>query len=163
MKFRNGFVTNSSSSSFILAYNQENIVIELWNQLQASYGEIQAGEYLGYIMEYLNQADNQADCLNEFLSRFSEDIKWEENFNYREELEEKGMHYTEVRDKADSEEGKKEIQERIKRRTNKLEKSITGFNTVKKINISDDYEPLSSLEYKVVRNLKECKDVRSCH
>ncbi len=163
MKTRLGFVTNSSSSSFILAYNEDTVVGEIWKQLVGDYGEIQAGEYLGYLMEFLNNANNEFGNLEEFFSNFAENVSWEEGYEYREELERNGMNYKKAREIVDSEEGKEEIKKRVQKRVDKLRKDVYGFDTVKKINISDDYEPLASLEYRVVRDLKECKDVKSCH
>ena len=77
MKTRIGFVTNSSSSSFILAYNSKNVVSEIWEQLESKYDEIQAGEYLGYLMEYLNKADNEAENIDDFLSEQADNFRWE--------------------------------------------------------------------------------------
>ena len=131
--------------------------------LEEQYGEIQAGEYLGYLMQYLNDADNEVGALETFFTNFAENVKWEEAFEYRQELENNGIDYKEAREKADSEDGQKEIQKRVQKRINKLRKDVYGYNTVKKINIPDDYEPLTSLEYRVVGNLNECKDVKSCH
>ena len=163
MKTRIGFVTNSSSSSFILAYNSKNVVSEIWEQLENKYGEIQAGEYLGYLMEYLNKTDNEAKNIDDFLSEQANNFKWEEKYQYIKELERKGYNYKRARTMSESEEGQAEIQNRIQKRIKELCDNIKDFDTVKKINIPDDYEPLSSLEQTVVRNLKECKDVKSCH
>ena len=163
MKTRIGFVTNSSSSSFILAYNSKNVVSEIWEQLESKYDEIQAGEYLGYLMEYLNKADNEAENIDDFLSEQADNFRWEEKYQYIEDLERKGYSYKRARTVAESEEGQAEIQNRVQKRVKELCDNIKDFDTVKKINIPDDYEPLSSLEHTVVRNLKECKDVKSCH
>lgn len=163
MKARLGFVTNSSSSSFILAYNEEDVVNNFWNQLEEQYGAIQAGEYLGYLMDYLSESENQVGSLEVFFEHFAENIYWEVEYEYRNELEENGIDYKEARKIVDSDKGKNEIHKRTNEKVQKLRDSVYGFDTVKKINIPDDYEPLTSLEYKVVRNLNECKYVKSCH
>ena len=162
MKVRNGFVTNSSSSSFILAYNNSDYEMSIWHQLVDVYGCTLAGVYFGNIMNFLSEKENLKDN-EEFKSDLLEDFYDKEFFNYQEELERSGKNYEEVRNITNSEEGAKIIRKRANESVQKLLELFDDFDTVKEIKISDDYELSSILEDKVVESLKECKQVISNH
>lgn len=162
MKFRKGFVTNSSSSSFILAYNEDMLEKNIWNQLKENYDYEKAGEYFGYLMHYIDKEENMKDNKN-FLENIKKlyfyPCKWE----VEEELEKSGLDIDKIYDYMHSNEGELKVKERVQQKVDKLFASFENCDTIKKIKISDDYEPLSSLEYYVVKNLKECKAKISHH
>lgn len=163
MKVRLSFVTNSSSSSFILAYNEKDILESLWNQLNVNYDAIQSGEYLGYIMHYLSETNNIVNNIDEFFDSFSKNIFYQERYNLRQEKENEGYSFSDAYDYIKSNKGLEEIQHRVNEVCKKLRKEMDGYDTIKKICIHDDYEPLSSLESIVIQDLKECKYVRDEH
>ena len=155
MKIRKGFVTNSSSSSFILAYNKNELEESIRKQLNRKYNKEDANEYFEYLMRFINKVDNEKQN-KEFFNQIEKSLYWIYRYALQDELEHKGMDYLEIRNFIKSDKGKNEIEKRIKKRMEEIKTQVKSFNTIKKIRITDDYEPLSSLEKEVVENLQEC-------
>ena len=155
MKIRKGFVTNSSSSSFILAYNKNELEENIRKQLNRKYNKEDANEYFEYLMRFINKVDNEKQN-KEFFNQIEKSLYWVYRYALQDELEHKGMDYLEIRNFIKSDKGKNEIEKRIKKRMEEIKTQVKSFNTIKKIRITDDYEPLSSLEKEVVENLQEC-------
>ena len=155
MKIRKGFVTNSSSSSFILAYNGNELEGNIREQLNKKYNKEDANEYFEYLMRFINKVDNEKQN-KELFNQIEKSLHWVYRYSLQDELEHKGMDYLEVRNFIKSDKGKNEIEKRIKKRLEEIKHQVKPFDTIKKIRISDDYEPLSSLEKEVVENLQEC-------
>ena len=155
MKIRKGFVTNSSSSSFILAYNGNELEGNIREQLNKKYNKEDANEYFEYLMRFINKVDNEKQN-KELFNQIEKSLYWVYRYSLQDELEHKGMDYLEVRNFIKSDKGKNEIEKRIKKRLEEIKHQVKPFDTIKKIRISDDYEPLSSLEKEVVENLQEC-------
>ena len=155
MKIRKGFVTNSSSSSFILAYNKNELEENIRKQLNRKYNKEDANEYFEYLMRFINKVDNEKQN-KELFNQIEKSLYWIYRYALQDELEHKGMDYLEIRNFIKSDKGKNEIEKRIKKRMEEIKTQVKSFNTIKKIRITDDYEPLSSLEKEVVENLQEC-------
>ena len=155
MKVRRSFVTNSSSSSFILAYNKNELEENIRKQLNRKYNKEDANEYFEYLMRFINKVDNEKQN-KEFFNQIEKSLYWVYRYALQDELEHKGMDYLEIRNFIKSDKGKNEIEKRIKKRMEEIKTQVKSFNTIKKIRITDDYEPLSSLEKEVVENLQEC-------
>ena len=155
MKIRKGFVTNSSSSSFILSYNKNELEENIRKQLNKKYNKEDANEYFEYLMKFINKVDNEKQN-KELFNQIEKSLYWVYRYALQDELEHKGMDYLEVRNFIKSDKGKNEIEKRIKKRMEEIKTQVKPFDTIKKIRISDDYEPLSSLEKEVVENLQEC-------
>lgn len=155
MKIRKGFVTNSSSSSFILAYNGNELEGNIREQLNKKYNKEDANEYFEYLMRFINKVDNEKQN-KELFNQIEKSLYWVYRYSLQDELEHKGMDYLEIHNFIKSDKGKNEIEKRIKKRIEEIKTQVKPFDTIKKIRISDDYEPLSSLEKEVVENLQEC-------
>lgn len=106
-------------------------------------------------MRFINKVDNEKQN-KEFFNQIEKSLYWIYRYALQDELEHKGMDYLEIRNFIKSDKGKNEIEKRIKKRMEEIKTQVKSFNTIKKIRITDDYEPLSSLEKEVVENLQEC-------
>lgn len=162
MKYRKGFITNSSSSSFILAYNEDSIEKSIWSQLKKNYEYEKAGEYFGYLMHYIEKENNIKNDKN-FLEDLKKSLFYICKFEIEEEMEKEGFSCDKIFDYMSSEKGKIKVIERVQEKVNVILENCKGYDTIKKLTISNDYEPLTSLEYYIVKELEECKAKISHH
>ena len=154
MKIRKGFVTNSSSSSFIIAYNNDNYKTSIEKQIKKICKMDTTEEYIKTLFDILDKAQN-IDDLNDFASSLSEEMYYIYKWELEEELED-SMGYIESREYLRTPEGEKLFNERLTKKINAIIESCKGFDTIKEIHISDDYDPYATLEQSIVENLKEC-------
>lgn len=156
MKTRKGFVTNSSSSSFILAYNKESFDKDIKSQLQSHYDDEQVKEYMSALKRFIQKEDSLSiENLEEYLSK---SLYYKCKYEIENDLEyNKGMNYFEIMDFLKTDEGEKMVQSLMKKEIKKTLLDCKEYDTIKKITIHDDYEPYSSMEYTVVPSLNECK------
>lgn len=146
MKHRNGFVTNSSSSSFILGFkSKDTIAEELLND--------NCEEYFERILRDCNAADKMT--LEEMLKEVEEDFEWPASC-YLEwySPKAKSMNWVERSQWARSEEFEKLVTEEVQRRMNMLKEKANGNNVFVSVSYSDHSD--GELEHEIVPNLNCC-------
>lgn len=142
MKIRNGFVTNSSSSSFILGFtNQESIAQDLLND--------NTGKYYERIL---------SDCLN--AEKMDLDTVL---MRYRDEIESNveldmigGYTWDEICELRKTKEYKDKFDELVDKKVEKLKKLADGKNVFVEIDYEDHSDDGALLEHEIVPNLKSC-------
>lgn len=149
MKIRYGFVTNSSSSSFIVAFNNESeihVPLEFHQRImedilnpQNSITVEQALDYFEeccYYSIHYDVTDKMREDLGFGYDRYEEWLKWKKE--HSEEIEQKA-------------------QEEMNRQKEKLRKDIEGKKIISMINYSDD----SSDEESKLENF--CYEMDGCY
>lgn len=157
MKIRADFVTNSSSSSFIMAFKNRGVVAdELLEEYTAGRLETILRDCLDKDNVYTKEG---------ILATYREDIEW----NVRYYVEDKiipvkypNLSWRQIIDwkKEHSSEYEKMVQEEIDKRVSDLEKKLKGMKHIVMVEYEDDCD--SALEHEICPNLK-CTMVRISH
>lgn len=154
MKIRINYVTNSSSSSFILGfYSEETIQSELQELIGSGYFE-----------------EVYKDCVNAEkmqLSQMLETAKKEMRWNIRIHIEEEkqrtsNMSWEEMMKWKKSNEFESLVKDRIQQRLNEIKKAAEGKHIFLHISYSDS-EGDGELEHYIVPNLNTCLAVFTHH
>lgn len=152
MKIRKGFVTNSSSSSFILGFtSEENIKKELETE--------DLKEYFDEVLEDVMRATKLTK--DEILERYSKEIYYGTRWDLENRLDVPYGKRFEIRET-------KEFQEKLNKaitdRVSELEEDMQGYSVFVEINYSDnDGLRYSTLEHHVAPNMNCCLATISHH
>ena len=153
MKIRKGFVTNSSSSSFILGFKSEESIRE---ELQKENLE---EKYFEEILRDVTEATrlNKKDILWEYTEEIRCYTRWEvENAL--------GISYNERLGTRETEEFMKELNKVITNKVSNLEEAMEGCSVFVEIDYSDnDGLKYSTLEHYIVPNMECCLAVIDHH
>jgi len=107
MKIRNGFVSNSSSSSFIIAVKNATLkqkVAEYSKELRSKLGKkFPFADFIDEIFDYIINNSSEFDVSQEVYDGYDEDNYWEEHPEM-EKLHKKGYKLYEIRACSDDEE-----------------------------------------------------------
>ena len=152
MKIRKGFVTNSSSSSFILGFtSEENIKKELEAE--------NLKEYFDEVLEDVTRGIKLTK--NEVLEEYSEEIYYDTLWELENRLDVPYDKKFEIRET-------KEFQDKLNRaitdRVSELEEDMKGYSVFVEIDYSDnDGFMYSNLEHHIAPNMNCCLAVISHH
>lgn len=164
MKIRSDYVTNSSSSSFILSFkNEDSIYDTLKEQFPTniktgwSYGDS------GYLCQLLNEIEEANRLTHDDVKEIIE----YENWNIRCELEEileKNMSYLEISNFFETDEGQKMIDDAYKEKIDRIMKDIGEDQVIVEIDHGDSGDGEDGvLENEILPNLECTRAIFSHH
>lgn len=165
MKIRNDFVTNSSSSSFILSFKDEDSVLSTLKSQFPKY--IEAGWSYGdegYLQQLVNEIENADRLTKDDIKEMVENESWSIRWELEEKLEyEKNMSYFEIRDFFKTSEGQKMIEDACEKEVNKLLQDIGDDQVIVEVEHGDGGEGEDGvLEHEILPHLG-CTKIRFSH
>lgn len=154
MKIRKGFVTNSSSSSFILGFtSEENIKKELEAE--------DLKEYFDEVLKDVTGVGAIKLTKDEVLEGYAEEIYYQTRWDVENSLH---VPYSKKFEMRETQEFQKKLNKAIADRTSELEQAMEGYSVFVEISYSDnDGFRYSNLEHYVVPNMKCCLAVIDHH
>lgn len=152
MKIRKGFVTNSSSSSFILGFTSEENIKK----------ELEAENLKEYFDEVLRDVTRGIRLTkNEILEEYSEEIYYDTLWKLENRLDVPYGKRFEIRK---TKEFQNKLNKAITDRVSELEEDMQGYSVFVEINYSDeDGLRYSTLEHHIAPNMNCCLAVISHH
>lgn len=152
MKIRKGFVTNSSSSSFILGFTSEE---DIKKELEAE----DLKEYFDEVLKDVTRAIKLTK--DEVLEGYAEEIYYDTLWELEDRLD---VPYDKKFEFRETEEFQEKLIKAITNRVSELEQDMEGCSTFVEINYSDnDGFMYSDLEHYIVPNMKCCLAAISHH
>lgn len=158
MKIRTDFVTNSSSSSFILAFKDESTMVK---ELLDDYT---GGELETILRDVLN-ADNhrsKEEILEEYRDYAEWEIRWSAHNYFQRKL---GLNWSDSYDycKEHPDEVEEYTQKKLNEAMKELEDNLDGMGLIAMVEYEDHTEQGSRLEHEIVPHMKSCKAVLNNH
>lgn len=154
MKIRKGFVTNSSSSSFILGFtSEENIKKELEAE--------DLKEYFDEVLKDVTGVGTIKLTKDEVLEGYAEEIYYDTLWELEDRLD---VPYDKKFEFRETKEFQEKLIKAITDRVSELEEDMQGYSVFVEISYSDnDGFRYSNLEHYVVPNMKCCLAAISHH
>lgn len=154
MKIRKSFVTNSSSSSFILGFtSEENIKKELEAE--------DLKEYFDEVLKDVTGVGTIKLTKDEVLEGYAEEIYYDTLWELEDRLD---VPYDKKFEFRETKEFQEKLNKAITDRVSELEEDMQGYSVFVEINYSDnDGFMYSDLEHYIVPNMKCCLAAISHH
>ena len=152
-KVRNGFVTNSSSSSFILGFKDEDSIAK-------TLADDNTCGYFETIYQDCLEAEKMD--IETMLNNCRESIYWDAFYDLEYELENR-MNWDEIFEFTKTDEFKKLVEEETDKRINELRKDAEGKSIFVEVEYEDHSLSGSELEHDIVPYLDCCLEVFSNH
>ena len=152
-KIRNGFVTNSSSSSFILGFKDKDSIAKI----------LADDNTCGYFETiYQDCLEAEKMDIETMLNNCRESIYWDAFYDLEYELENR-MNWDEIFEFTKTDEFKKLVEEETDKRINELRKDAEGKSIFVEVEYEDHSLSGSELEHDIVPYLDCCLEVFSNH
>lgn len=147
MKIREDFVTNSSSSSFILGFTSEGNICE---ELMSGFPEW-AGNYFYTVYNDI-QSEKRLNK-DEVVAEAKEELRWDAEWNVRNKYQrKKRCSYSEAWDYLETDEGESEVSAEIERYMNDIISGMDGKSVFVEVEYDDHCN--SELEHEVMPQVK---------
>jgi hypothetical protein len=152
MKIRTDYVTNSSSSSFILGFTSEE---NIYDELISGFPEL-AIEHLGIVCRDVKSAErlNQEDV----IMKAREELQWNAEYKVQNDYQRKHRcSYREAWDYVETDEGKAEIANEIDRYVDNIIKDMGGKSVFVEVEYDDhchcelEQEVMPQVESTIIR------------
>lgn len=165
MKIRTDYVTNSSSSSFILSFKDGNSIYEtLKEQFPKDIEEGWSYGDNGYLGQLLSEIEDAIRLTEDDIKEIIDDESWNILWDLERKLEdEKNMSYSEVREFFETSEGKKMIENACKDEFDRIMKDIGNDQVIVQVEHGDGGEGEDGmLEHEILPSL-DCTKIRFSH
>lgn len=165
MKIRSDFVTNSSSSSFILSFKDEDSIYKtLKEQFPKDIKEGWSAGDTGYLYQLLSEIEETERLTQNDLIDIVDRERWSIRWLLKEKLEEeKNMSYLEINDYFKSDEGRKMIDDAYEKQLKEILQKIGDDKVIVEVNHGDGGEGEDGiLEHKILPKL-DCTVIRFSH
>ena len=165
MKVRSDYVTNSSSSSFILSFKDENSIYQtLKEQFPEDIENGWSAGNTGYLHQLLNEIEEADRLTLEDVEEMVEDESWAIKWRIRDELEIKNnMSYSESQKFLETSEGKKLLEDKYNQIVNNIAEKIGDNKVIVEVEHGDGGEGEDGmLEHEILPQL-DCTVVRFSH
>lgn len=139
MKIRTDFVTNSSSSSFILAFTDESSILkELAKDFNIDYID-----HLPNILSGINEAERLA--VEEVLPYFERNNKGDEEWILHDIMN-TSMGWQESWEYVRSDEGQRRVSKKVSKNVNQFKKKLNNKGVIVEVEFDDYIAPVESLK-----------------
>lgn len=147
MKIRSDYVTNSSSSSFILGFTSEE---NIYDELISGFPKW-AENYLGTVCKDV-QSEKRLNK-DDVIAQAREELRWDAEWDVQNEYQRKHRcSYREAWDYTETDDGKSEVKAKIERYVDNIIKDMDGKSVFVEVEYDDHCN--SELEHEIMPQVK---------